>query len=189
MTKVTFRAPPLAGPRRIAAWRFRVLREDGNITIEFAIWFPMFIIVLLAAVELGIITARHVDLERSLDLTVRDVRLGTGDSFTHDELKDMICDNSAILPNCSDSLRLEMVRQAMPGWVDPAQRADCIDRSEEARPARTFQQGGANELMVLRVCAKFRPLFPSSGLAARMQTDGAGDYALVATSAFVQEPG
>ena len=67
-------------------------------------------------------------------------------------------------------------------------RADCVDRSEEVQPASTYTPGTPHEMMVLRVCAKFDPIFRSSALVAGFQKDGAGDYALVSTNAYVQEP-
>ena len=41
---------------------------------------------------------------------------------------------------------------------------------------------------ILRACAKFSPIFPTSALASSLKTDGAGDYALVSSGAYVQEP-
>jgi len=65
---------------------------------------------------------------------------------------------------------------------------DCVDHSENARPVRTFVNGQENEMMILRVCAKFDPIFPTSGLGHYLEKDGAGQAALVSTAAFVQEP-
>jgi hypothetical protein len=48
--------------------------------------------------------------------------------------------------------------------------------------------GGNNELMMVRVCALFRPMFPSTGLGLNLRYDGDGNYAIVATTAFVNEP-
>lgn len=42
--------------------------------------------------------------------------------------------------------------------------------------------------MFLRACAKFEPVFPTLGMGDNLVKDGAGMYALVSTSAFVQEP-
>ena len=66
--------------------------------------------------------------------------------------------------------------------------ADCSDSSEEVQPVRSFVNGQENELMILRACAKFDPIFPTSGLGKQLAKDGAGQAALIATSAFVQEP-
>ncbi|MDW3118993.1 MAG: TadE/TadG family type IV pilus assembly protein [Roseovarius pacificus] len=55
--------------------RFR--RDDGgNASIEFVIIVPVFIALLVFSIELSLITLRHALLERGLDLTVRQIRLG-----------------------------------------------------------------------------------------------------------------
>ena len=44
-------------------------------------------------------------------------------------------------------------------------------------------------MMMVRVCALSKPLFPTTGIGVGMQVDGDGNYAIVATTAFVNEPG
>ena len=73
--------------------------------------------------------------------------------------------------------------------------ATCVNRALPIDPSLDFRQlegGASNEMMLVRVCAKFDPYFPSSGLAAQMKLDDkiddTGGYALVTTSAFVNEP-
>ncbi|MGR3504024.1 TadE/TadG family type IV pilus assembly protein [Pseudaestuariivita sp.] len=163
-------------------------REDASITVEFALWFPVFMALLLASVELGVITVRNTLLERSLDLVVRDIRLGTGTAPQHDEIKTQICDNMALAPNCAENLRLEMVRRDLRGWIAVSANADCTDQSEEVSPVRSFTHGFENQLMVLRACLKFEPIFPTTAFGAALAKDANGDVGLIATSAFVQEP-
>lgn len=163
-------------------------RDEGSMVIEFALWFPVFVLFLGSMCELGLISARHAMLERGLDIAVRQVQLATGAVPQHDELKDIICENAIIIPDCSNVMKLEMRPQNLRHFVDLPHAADCTDRSEEVRPARQYVPGKENELMVLRACAKFSPIFPTSALASSLKTDGAGDYALVSSGAYVQEP-
>lgn len=156
--------------------------------VEFALWFPVFALMLCAMTELGMIAARHAMLERGLDLAVRQVQLATGRAPQHDDLKDIICEKAAIIPNCHTMVKLEMRPQNLRNYVALPEAADCTDRSEEVRPSRRYVPGQQNELMILRACAKFSPIFPSSALASSLNRDGAGDYALVSTGAYVQEP-
>lgn len=51
-----------------------------------------------------------------------------------------------------------------------------------------FENGQDNELMILRACVKIDPIFPTTGLGANIPKDGYGQYSLIATSVFVQEP-
>jgi hypothetical protein len=43
-------------------------------------------------------------------------------------------------------------------------------------------------MMLIRACAKFDPLFPTSGLGFQLPRDNTGAYALIAATAFVNEP-
>ena len=73
-------------------------------------------------------------------------------------------------------------------YVAPDSTADCIDHSEPSNPLREFAHGTANEMMLLRACFVFSPIFPTAGLGYALEKDGAGNAAMVASSAFVQEP-
>ena len=162
--------------------------EDGTATMEFVIVFPIFMLILGSSFEIGAMTIRETMLERAVDLTIRDIRIGTGTAPQHNELKDIICDRAPILHDCSDKLRLEMIQLDPRNWTPPPDNADCTDASQDVEPVREFTHGQENEMMLLRVCVKVQPVFPTTGLGKMLEKDGAGDYALVAKSAFVQEP-
>lgn len=162
--------------------------EHGSSTIEFAIMFPFFITLFLSSVELGMIHFRHSMLERGLDMAVRDIRLGTGTNPTHDDIKDAICNYAGVLPQCDANLRLEMILVDPRNYNPPPVAADCVDHSEDPVPLRNFIHGGSNEMMMLRACFVFSPIFPTAGLGYQMPKDGAGNVAMTAASAFVQEP-
>lgn len=168
--------------------RFRQ-HEDGNATVEFAIVIPAFLMILMSTVELGMINLRHSQLERALDQTVRSIRLGTGDAnMSHDNLRDEICTRSGFIQECSSSLRLEMVQIDPFSWTALDPTPDCVNRVEDIQPVRTFENGQSNELMFIRACMKFKPIFPTWGLGADLSKDGDGRINLIASSAFVQEP-
>lgn len=56
--------------------RFRK-EEYGNAVVPFALWMPVFLALILSSIELGTVTIRQTALERAMDDTVRDIRLGT----------------------------------------------------------------------------------------------------------------
>lgn len=168
--------------------RFR-RNESGHATIEFALVFPSMLFLLLSGVEMGLIGLQHAMLERAMDITVRDIRLSTGTSPQHDEIKDLLCERSGFIDNCSDNMILEMVEIDPRAWGGISANATCTDQSEEAAPVVQFKNdAGDNALMILRACAKVDPIFPTAGLGKNLVKDGAGQFALIATSAFVQEP-
>ncbi|WP_170327377.1 TadE/TadG family type IV pilus assembly protein [Ruegeria arenilitoris] len=162
-------------------------QEDGSVTVEFAIVFPAILFLILSGVELGLVTLKHAQLERAVDLTVRDIRLNTGIDPQHDDIKSLICSRAGFIGNCEANLRLEMIRQDPFSSISVPATPDCTDLSEVARPVRTFQNGLENELMVLRACAKISPVFPTSAMGKALVNDE-GQYALTATTVFVQEP-
>lgn len=162
--------------------------EMGSGTVEFVITVPVMLIILLSGIELAVVNVRHSMLERAVDLTVREIRLGTGSAPQHDQIKDMICEHAGFIENCDDNLRLEMIQLDPRNWSGIPREADCTDSSEEVSPVRSFVNGAANDLMILRACAKFDPIFPSTGLGADLASQTDGMYGLVSTTAFVQEP-
>jgi hypothetical protein len=117
------------------------------------------------------------------------LRIGTLVAPTHDELKAEICRQSLIIPECEESLTAELRPVSTVTWEMPTNKIACVDRTQEVKPVLEVTPGAANELMLIRVCAKFAPVIPTSGLGLALHKDGFGNYALVATSAFVNEPG
>lgn len=163
--------------------------EDGAvIMIEFVIFVPLLFSAFLMATELGLYSMRQMFLDRGLDMAVRYVRLNTNVVITHRQLKDMVCDNAGFLEDCENTLRLEMVPLDLRAFNGFTQPPDCIDISEPVQPVRGFTLGQAQEMMLLRACWAFDPVFPTSGLGRALEKDGSGKARMVSLAAFVQEP-
>ena len=155
--------------------------------VPFALWTPVFLGLIVSSIELGTVTIRHTVLERSLDSTVRELKLGTGAS-DHAGIKASICSQSNVLPGCEDRLHIEMITLDMNNWAAPDMTADCVDTTSVTTPQRTFQHGGSHEMTLIRACYKFKPATPIGGLNASLSKDADGFSALVSTTAFVSEP-
>lgn len=162
--------------------------ENGTASMEFVLVAPFFLGIMIFSIELGFVTMRATFLERGLDMAVREVRLGTGTAPQHDDIKQIICDNTIIINDCASNLRLEMRPADIRNFNALDQTADCTDQAEPAKPVREFVPGQQNELMLLRACLKYNPLFPEYVLGNRLINDSSGQAALIATTAFVQEP-
>lgn len=169
-------------------FRRGIYREDGNATIEFVIIFPAIMTLFLMGFETGLLLTRGVMLDRGVDIAMRELRLGSLDPMTHDQLKISVCDNSVIIPDCQNALLIELRPIDETTWAPLGTDTTCVDRNEDIQPALDFIEGGKNEMMLVRVCAVFDPFFPTGGLAAQIKLDASGAYALVATSAYVNEP-
>lgn len=168
--------------------RVALRREDGNASVEFMIIVPIYLALMIMSLELSLITLRQTMLERGLDIAVRDIRLGTGTAPTHDAIKKRICAEAIIIPDCENNVRLEMVPSDMRNLTTLGGQAMCTDKEEQGVPVLKFTAGQQNQLMFLRACAKYDPLFPTWHLARSMNQDSSGQLAIVTMSAFVQEP-
>jgi len=167
----------------------RYLRDEkGTASLEFVMVAPLFFSFMFFSIELGFVTLRATMIERGLDIAVREIRLGTGSAPQHDDIKDIICDNSLIIPDCANKLRLEMVPTDLRNFTPLDPEPDCTDAANESKPLREFTPGGENQLMMLRACAKYTPIYPSQWLGRAVFKDPNGEALIVATSAFVQEP-
>lgn len=168
----------------------RLGREDGTASVEFVIMLPVFMVLVFSAVEAGMMQLRYVMMERGLDLTVRELRLGQIHNPTQDKVKAEICRLSLVLPDCINTLMVEMRPIDTTTWTGLDQNTECVDRSKpiNVQSATNFNSGTGDELMLVRVCGVYDPIWPTAGLGLKMQKDATGAYHLVATSAFVNEP-
>ena len=93
--------------RRIAGFRDR---EEGSATIEMVILFPVFMVLFVSSFELGTVMLRQTMLDRSVDMTVRELRLNLVEfepdptltptqqlNVFHDLLRKRICDRTLIV--------------------------------------------------------------------------------------------
>ncbi len=163
-------------------------REDGNASIEFVILFPIFMVLFMSAFEIGLLMVRQVMLDRATDIAVRGLRLGSWTGVTHTELKDFICEEALILPECKNNMLIELSPVSQETWAPLPDAASCVDKVQEIEPVVSFEVGIQHELMMVRVCALQEPLFPLTGLGLRLPRVDADHYALISLSAFVNEP-
>lgn len=141
---------------------------------------------------MGIVTVRQTLLVRGCEIAIREARLGTGVNFIHNQMHGMICDGAVIFENCEANLRLEMIASDPRNYTKLPNTVDCVQHaageSEVLNPVREFTAGQSHEVMIVRACMLYDPVFPTSQLALDRTTDQNGKSALVAVSAFNQEP-
>ncbi len=170
-------------------WLSRLRREDGNSTIEFVILFPIFMVIFMSAFEIGLLMVRQVMLDRATDVVVRALRIGEWDNPDYEEVKDQICNQALILPDCYDNLRLNLTSVDQESWEFGTDAALCIDKEEAIQPAVSFTLGIQHEMMLVQVCVLQEPFFPLTGLGLQLKRVSDDYYALMTQSAFVNEPG
>jgi Flp pilus assembly protein TadG len=175
----------------------RFLKDDrGSATIEFLFVFPIIFLVFTASFESSMYMARYIMFDRSVDLVVRQLRLGNLKSITHQQLKERICETGVMASSkadCTNKMRIWMQPVNTASFDMVAPPVACVDKASEVNtdepPANEFAAGTDNDIMLLRICLKEWPMFPTSGISVKMPTQPDGSVAMIVTSVFVNEPG
>ncbi|MGL5008758.1 MAG: TadE/TadG family type IV pilus assembly protein [Paracoccaceae bacterium] len=172
--------------------------EDGNMTIEFVIVLPLIFSIFMMSFESGLLMMRSVMLERAVDITMRDLRLGRIPNPTSATLKTRICNETVIIKDCNAAIRIEMLPVDLATWNLPTAVPRCVDRTEPVQLPENYTTGGQHELMLTRICVLQKAIFPTLGLSdmfqgigeglTASQPGGFGEYGLIVMSSFVNEP-
>jgi hypothetical protein len=168
--------------------RFRKEEAGAVYSLEFVVMFPLLLMALAFGIEFTTHANRQFQVDRGLDVTTRAIRLNTATQFTHEDIRDTICANSGGLDECDSKMRLEMIAINPRDFVSLPPMPDCTDTPQPVNPVRGWSLGQQHELMMLRACYKFKPVFGFLGLGQLLGTDSEGYGKMVAISAFVQEP-
>ncbi|MEO6299593.1 MAG: TadE/TadG family type IV pilus assembly protein [Paracoccaceae bacterium] len=163
-------------------------REDGTATMEFVLCIPVIMMVFMASFESALLMTRSIMLEHSVDMTIRDLRLGHFTSPSNVFLKQQICSHTVIFADCAANMKIELDRIDTTTWAIPPAPNECIDRQTHFDPVVIPIPGEPNDLMLIRVCIIVQAMFPTSGMGLHLNLDPGGGYALVARSAFAVEP-
>ena len=163
-------------------------REDGTAALEFVLAVPLLITIFMASFESGLLMIRSIMLEQSVDMTMRELRLGHYTLPDAALLKAEICKRTVIFKDCEANIMIEMTRISTATWALPSTGVACIDRAEDIQPVTSLQIGQQNDIMLVRVCVVQDALFPTTGIGLGLPKDGEGGYGVIATSAFVTEP-
>lgn len=180
------------GNRIRRAWR----NEDGVATIEFVFAVPILIAIFSASFESGLFMVRSILLEQSLDMTMRELRLGhyidpadPEAPITDEFLKKEICRRTIIFPNCEASLKINLTKVTMDTFAMPTSAMQCVDRTLPIEAALELDVGQQNDLMLIRACMVQDALFPFTGIGLSLsRTAAGGGYEIIAASAFAVEP-
>jgi Flp pilus assembly protein TadG len=139
--------------------------ESGVTTIEFVIVFPIFFGFFLMSVESGLIAVRHVMLERGVDITVREVRLGNIANPTRQQLRESVCEVAGVIPDCLNRIEIEMTRMdptVQSDWDNYDPFAECVDLGNMGSSTAVIDPVANNQLMIIRTCARINPFLPTS---------------------------
>ena len=164
--------------------------ETATATLEFVIVFPLLMIVFIAAFETALILTRQIMLERTLDMSVRVLRLSQGVVTDADTVRDTMCANTALLPNCDTLLTIDLQLIDDTTYEMPSNNQICAGRGENIviAPDNEFEVGGDNEFLLIRTCLIVDRILPFSGFALNLARDDSGGMHMMASTIFVNEP-
>lgn len=175
--------------RRLLRRMVRALADQaGSASVEFVIIFPIMMILMLGGVETGVTLTKKVMLERALDMTVRDIRLGRLTGATPAELRQHLCARTVILANCTTDVLIETVPVTAGAWAPPTNAMQCVNRVDDITPVTAQGSGGTLVPTVVRACLIIDPVFPTTPLGLRLPLDASGGFALFTTSLYLAEP-
>jgi Flp pilus assembly protein TadG len=177
-------------------WKF-LRDQSGTTTIEFILVFPVVFTVFTASVESSMYMAKYVMFERSVDKVVRMLRLGTLGEPTHQQLKQTICENGMLISSkgaCMNAMRIWMKPIDTGNFAMGSATKTCVDKASDVNTgeplASDFATGTDNDIMLMRICMKEWPMFPTTGVSVKMPTDSAdGSVSMIVSTVFVNEPG
>lgn len=156
------------------------LGQRGVATVEFVVTFPILFALSFLAISLSFTLVQSTLLDRALDLTVRDLRLGVISNPDMTVLERAVCDQMFTFTDCTQSLTLEFTRIDPVTFSDPPAMGPCTKRDPDAQAARageTYATGAHNDLMLVRACVEVLNVI-----------SGVGDMQIYARSAYVVEP-
>ncbi|WP_289041498.1 TadE/TadG family type IV pilus assembly protein [uncultured Aliiroseovarius sp.] len=170
-------------------WR-RFRARDGNATIEFVMWFPLFLTLFLTSFELSIYGMRSMMLERAVDLNVRGMRLGNKRPNTVDEFKLNVCNETILLGDCLREISVDVRRIDTTSWALPTDAIGCVDRTQDYKDPENVEYGpgGSGDLLLIRVCVNKSPFFGTTPWVMGLPRDPSGGVSIVALSTYVNEP-
>lgn len=175
-----------------AASRLRRFRDDeaATATMELVIVFPLLMLLFIAAFETAMILTRQIMMERTLDQAVRVLRLAQGVVTNAETVRQTMCQNTNMLPNCEELLTIDLQLVNRTTYELPTDDEICANRGNDIviQPANTFNIGAANEFLLIRTCMIVDRILPISGFGLNLARDDSGGMHMVSSTIFVNEP-
>ena len=160
----------------------------GAAAVEFALVIPLLLMIVGSTLEAGWIMMQTIMLDRGLDQTVRELRVGSFTNPTQEAMRQRVCARAMILADCEANLALELFPIGPGGTGYPSDTQRCVNRNSTVAPVLRFTPGGRTETMFVRACYVVSPITPGIGLGLSLPKDGSGALRLIAKSGFVNEP-
>jgi Flp pilus assembly protein TadG len=163
--------------------------ENGVATVEFVLMVPILLSIFMGSFESGLMMTRSIMLEQSLDMVMRELRLGHYVNPSATLIKTEVCSRTIMFTNCNADLNIELTKISTTTWTLPTTAIDCVNKTTHVQPPIKVTIGQQNDLMLVRACIVVDALFPTTGIGLELtQANVGGGYKIVAVSAFANEP-
>lgn len=168
----------------------RAWRDDSGVaSIEFVFALPILMAIFMGSFESGLFMTRSIMLEQSLDMVMRELRLGHYVNPDAALLKKEICDRTVVFSDCEAALMIDLQQISTTTWAMPTTATTCVNRDLDIQPVIALQIGQQNDLILVRACIVQDALFPTTGIGLKLTRAGnGGGYEIVSVSAFSNEP-
>ncbi|NRA87158.1 MAG: pilus assembly protein [Rhizobiales bacterium] len=165
--------------------------KKGATAVEFAILAPVFFTLFFSIFEAGYLFSKVAMLDYAVSKVAKQIYIGAANRgvVTYEDIEKLLCDNVVIGgKNCTKDLHIELV--IVEDLTDfPDKNVVCQDsQGENINPIISFNGGVGVNVMFMRVCLMTNILVPGLGLGLQLPKTDANRYAIVATTAFVNEP-
>jgi Flp pilus assembly protein TadG len=166
-----------------ASRRFRRNRR-GSAAVEFAMIAPMFIALLFAIIETGLVFYASQVLETVTQDSARMIMTGQAQnaSYTQAQFKAYVCSQVVALFDCTNGIYVDVQSYSSFGSVnvtDPITAKTFV-------PPNNYSPGGPSDIVVVRVFYQW-PIFVT-GLGFNLSNLNGSKRLLTATAAFQNEP-
>lgn len=189
---------PETAPRKLRRARRFLRREDGAVTIPALLWIVFLMFIMFAGIDMAVLLIKQTLLDRATESTARIIRLAKQPKVTEATLRASVCNQAGFFgKSCADRLSVETFVVDQADWTSSIDNHPlrCEDFSDKSKPPpeATLEGGQANEIILMRVCLREKPMmlqdfFAVSMLGASPLTDSNDEVALVSQTAFIIEP-
>lgn len=167
-----------------------IRNNRGAAAIEFAIVGPVYLVLALSTMEVGLILTKDVLLDNAMIDASKYVYVGAAQSGAVDQedLEAFICDRmDIVMQDCENNLALELINMSsFNQTIDHS--APCRDSATEIEPVVQFNPGTSGDIMFIRACLTTDVILPGVGMGLALSKTETGRYQIVSQTAFLNEP-
>lgn len=170
----------------------RKIRTDnkGVTALEFAILGPVYFTLLLGILEIGYTFLKINMLNNAVAIVSKDIYTGAASNgtVTYEDIEESICNNIFFSgSDCTTNLQIE-VTEVTSLQALPATGTECEVTNIALNPSVDYNPGTAKSIIFLRACYMTDILTPGLALGLHLNKTTDNKYAIIGTTAFVNEP-